>query len=255
MLDRARSKCWAYPKRGVTVTEQPRRVVGRRQLLGVSVSAAGVIALAACDRPQRKADQPAVDEVPVTPPEDLMREHGVLKRVLLIYREGLRRLQAGEQLPAQALNAGAEIIRSFVEDYHEQLEEQHVFPKLEQAGKLADVTAMLRTQHQRGRVITDRVLAATGAAPALDQAKRDALAQDMSVFIRMYEPHEAREDTVVFPTLRQVVPAKEFRDMADLFEDEEHRRFGQAGFEGIVDKVADIEKGLGIYDLSQFTPS
>ncbi len=28
-------------------------------------------------------------EVPVTPPEDLMREHGVLKRVLLIYREGL----------------------------------------------------------------------------------------------------------------------------------------------------------------------
>jgi hemerythrin-like domain-containing protein len=240
------------------VTEQPPRAVGRRHLLGVSISTAGVIALSACDKPQRKGDQagaPAVDEVPVTPPEDLMREHGVLKRVLLIYREGLRRLQAGDGLPAQALNAAAEIIRSFIEDYHEQLEEQHVFPKLEQAGKLADVTAVLRTQHQRGRVLTDRVLAATGAASALDQAKRDALVQDMSAFIRMYEPHEAREDTVVFPTLRQVVPAKEFRDMADIFEDEEHRRFGQAGFEGIVDKVADIEKDLGIYDLSQFTPS
>jgi hemerythrin-like domain-containing protein len=229
--------------------------VGRRQLLGVSISTAGVIALAACDNPQRKQDQPPLDAVPVTPPEDLMREHGVLKRVLLIYREGLRRLHASEELPAQALNAGAEIIRSFVEDYHEQLEEQHVFPKLEQASKLAYITAVLRTQHQRGRVLTDRVLAATGAASALDQAKRDALAQDMSAFIRMYEPHEAREDTVVFPALRQVVPPKEFRDMADLFEDEEHRRFGQAGFEGIVDKVADIEKSLGIYDLSQFTPS
>jgi len=43
--------------------------------------------------------------------------------------------------------------------------------------------------------------------------------------------------------------------MADMFEDEEHRRFGRAGFEGVVDKVADIEKSLGIYDLSQFTPS
>ena len=114
---------------------------------------------------------------------------------------------------------------------------------------------MLRTQHARGRVLTDRMLAATGAAPALDQAKREALGQDLSAFIRMYEPHEAREDTVVFPALRQVVPAKEFRDMADVFEDEEHRRFGQAGLEGVVDKVADIERSLGIYDLSQFTPT
>jgi hemerythrin-like domain-containing protein len=243
---------------GVTVTNPPNPGVGRRRILGISISAAGAIALAACDKPQPKAGEhgaPAEDEVPVTPPEDLMREHGVLKRVLLIYREGIRRLQASEQFPADALNAGAAIIRSFIEDYHEQLEEQHVFPKLEQAGKLTDVTSVLRTQHARGRVLTDRVVAATGAATALDQAKREALVQDMSAFIRMYEPHEAREDTVVFPTLRQVVPAKEFRDMAEIFEDEEHGRFGQAGFEGVVDKVADIEKSLGIYDLSQFTPS
>lgn len=240
------------------MTNPPNPSVGRRRILGISISAAGAIALAACDKPQPKAGEsgaPAEDEVPVTPPEDLMREHGVLKRVLLIYREGIRRLQASEQLPAEALNAGAAIIRSFIEDYHEQLEEQHVFSKLEQAGKLTDVTSVLRTQHARGRVLTDRVVAATSAASALDQAKREALIQDMSAFIRMYEPHEAREDTVVFPTLRQVMPAKEFRDMADIFEDEEHRRFGQAGFEGVVDKVADIEKSLGIYDLSQFTPT
>ena len=232
--------------------------LGRRWVLGISVSAVGAIALSACDKPKPTAAEPgapAEDQVPVTPPEDLMREHGVLKRVLLIYREGIRRLQASEQLPADALNAGAAIIRSFIEDYHEQLEEQHVFPRLEQAGKLTGVTSVLRTQHVRGRVLTDRVVAATSAGIALDQAKREALMQDMSAFIRMYEPHEAREDTVVFPTLRQVVPAKEFRDMADVFEDEEHRRFGPAGFEGVVDKVADIEKSLGIYDLSQFTPT
>ncbi len=188
----------------------------------------------------------------VTPPEDLMREHGVLKRVLLIYREGIRRLQAGDQTPAQALNAGAGIIRSFIEDYHERLEEQYVFPKLEQAGKLIDITPVLRTQHKRGRALTDRVLTATtGATPA--RPAREALMQDMAAFNRMYEPHEAREDTVVFPALRDVVPAKEFRDLAEIFEDEEHQRFGQAGFQGVVDKVADIEKSLGIYELSQFT--
>ncbi len=239
--------------------EQMSPAVSRRGLLGVSMSTAGAIALSACGKSQPKpgpgGQGASAEEVPVTPPEDLMREHGVLMRILLIYREGIRRLQAGEQSPAQVLNAGARIIRNFIEDYHEHLEEQYVFPKLEQAGKLTDITAVLRTQHERGRVLTDRMLAATTGAVAPDQPARDGLVHDMSAFIRMYEPHEAREDTVVFPALREVMTAQEFRDMAETFEDEEQRRFGQAGFQGVVDQVADIEKSLGIYDLSQFTPT
>ncbi len=184
-----------------------------------------------------------------------MREHGVLKRILLIYREGIRRLQDNEQDPSHALNASAGIIRSFIEDYHEHLEEQYVFPKLEQAGHLADLTSVLRTQHQRGRVLTDRMLTATAGATALDPPAREALVQNMSAFIRMYEPHEAREDTVVFPALRNVLPPREFSELAETFEDEEHRRFGPAGFQGVVERVADIEKSLDIYDLSTFTPT
>ena len=240
------------------MTDQPLTALGRRQLLGISISAAGVVAIQACANPQPKAGQSGAqsdEEVSVTPPEDLMREHGVLKRVLLIYREGIRRLQAGDEAPVQALNAGAGIIRNFIEDYHEHLEEQYVFPKLEQANKLADTTAVLRTQHERGRMLTDRVLAATNAAAAPGKPARESLIQDMAAFIRMYEPHEAREDTVVFPALRDVVPARQFRDLAEIFEDEEHRRFGQTGFQGVVDNVANIEKSLGIYDLSQFTPT
>jgi hypothetical protein len=91
-------------------------------------------------------------------------------------------------------------------------------------------------------VLTDRVLAATTGRAVPDQLARQALVQGMLAFVRMYEPHEARDDTVVFPALRDMVPAKEFRDLAETFEDEEHRRFGQAGFQGVVDKVADIEK-------------
>ncbi|MDT5341391.1 MAG: hypothetical protein QOE52_575 [Mycobacterium sp.] len=148
-----------------------------------------------------------------------MREHGVLKRILLIYREGIRRLHAGDQDPSHALNASAGIIRSFIEDYHEHLEEQYAFPKLEQAGRLTDITSVLRVQHQRGRVLTDRILSATAGAAARDQPAGGALVEDMSAFIRMYEPHEAREDTVVFPALRVVLPPKEFRELAERFED------------------------------------
>ncbi|NUR89935.1 MAG: hemerythrin domain-containing protein [Nonomuraea sp.] len=194
---------------------------------------------------------PPSAEEEVSPPEDLMREHGVLKRVLLIYREGIRRIGAGDQVPARALNAGAGIIRTFIEEYHERLEERYVFPPLVKAGRLTDVVPVLVTQHQRGRVLTGRVLAATRPGTSPDRSR---LVADLTAFIRMYEPHEAREDTVVFPALREVVPPREFAEMGERFEDEEHRRFGAAGFTGVVAQVADIEKTLGVYDLNQFTP-
>lgn len=240
--------------------QTPPAAVGRRHLLEISASAAGVIALSACsgsppEPGKGRPDTTPEQEVPADPlaidQQDAF-EHSVFAHQVLGRGD---RLQADDQSPAPALNESAQIIRRFIEDYHGQLEEQYVFPKLEQAGKLTDITSVLRTQHQRGRVLTDRVLAATTAAAAFDQPARDTLAQDMAAYIRMFEPHEAREDTVVFPALRDVMSAVEFRDMAETFEDEEHRRFGEAGFQSVVDKVADIEKSLGIYDLSQFTPS
>ncbi|GLX04704.1 hemerythrin domain-containing protein [Microbispora sp. NBRC 16548] len=225
--------------------------VRRRDLLGLSAAAlagaAAVTAPAAAAAP-RAPEQ----EAEVTPPEDLMREHGVLKRLLLVYREGIRRIEGGERAPTQPLNAAARIIRGFIEDYHEHLEEKYVFPRLREAGRLTGTVSVLLLQHRRGRELTGRILTATRHTRGARAAH--TLVADMAAFVRMYEPHEAREDTVVFPAFREVVPAKEFLRLAEVFEDEEHRRFGPRGFEGVVDQVADIEKALGIYDLSRFTP-
>jgi hypothetical protein len=70
----------------------------------------------------------------------------------------------------------------------------------------------------------------------------------------MYRPHEAREDTVLFPAFRSLVPDKEYKELGELFESREHQLFGKEGFEGQVERVGQIERRLGIYDLSQFTP-
>jgi hypothetical protein len=94
-------------------------------------------------------------ETEVGPPEDLMREHRVLKRVLLIYGEVLRRFDAKQDFPPDALADAAAIIRSFVEDYHEKLEENFLFPRFEKANQLADLVKVLRIQHQAGRGVTD----------------------------------------------------------------------------------------------------
>ncbi len=198
-----------------------------------------------------KKDQPE-EEVGAT--EDLMREHGVLNRILLIYEEGLRRLRAKEDVPPDVFHKPATLVRKFVEDYHEKLEENFVFPEFEKAKRLADLVKVLREQHQAGRNVTDVIL--RNAVPdqfSKEEARRQVV-RSCSAFIRMYRPHEAREDTVLFPALHRIVPAKRLKELGEQFEKEEDRLFGEEGFEKTVDQVAVIEKQLGIYDLSQFTP-
>jgi len=190
----------------------------------------------------------------VSPPEDLMREHGVLNRILLIYGEILQRLNNGKKFPVEVLAGAAGIIRNFIEDYHEKLEEEHLFPRFEKAGKLVDLVQVLRQQHQAGRRLTASIQARASAATLNNPAERKALSADLDLFVRMYRPHEAREDTILFPAIRSIVSAQEFDQMGDQFEDQEHALFGKAGFEGVVEHVARLEKSLGIYDLAQFTP-
>ena len=215
----------------------------------------------------------------VNPVEDLMREHGVLRRVLLIYEEAISRIKGAKEVPSAAIADSARIIRRFVEDYHEKLEEDEIFPRFEKAGKLNDLVDVLLVQHQAGRRLTDSILKLSeSGALKTAQAKQDTDAtmqqiyggtpafrwkgldvkQDLSTamqqFIQMYRPHAAREDTVLFPAFRSIVSPMEFDELGEKFEDKEKELFGKEGFEKIVESVGEIEKKLGIHELSKFTP-
>lgn len=202
-------------------------------------------------RPPAGKEQEKEEEV--TPTEDLMREHGLLKRVLLVYDEVRRRIGANTEFPPDAVSGGARIIRSFIEEYHEQLEEKHLFPRFRSHHTLVDLVDVLEEQHKAGRRVTERILALTAGGLKAGSDKNE-LAALLESFVRMYAPHEAREDTVLFPALRRLVSAHEYDALGETFEDEEHKKFGQEGFEGMVERVAGLEKTLGIYDLKQFTP-
>jgi hemerythrin-like domain-containing protein len=190
----------------------------------------------------------------VSPPEDLMREHGVLRRILLIYEDIQGRLNGGKAFPHETLPSAAEIIQKFIEQYHEKLEEDYLFPRFEKAGKLVDLVKVLKDQHKVGRRLTEYIKQSVGLAPIKEASKRKELADSLHLFIRMYRPHASREDTILFPALRTVVSEKEFESLGEEFEEKEEKLFGEGGFERIVAQVADLEKGLGIYELAQFTP-
>jgi hemerythrin-like domain-containing protein len=194
------------------------------------------------------------EEKEVSPPEDLMQEHGLLNRILLIYDHTRGQIASGQTPNLPALNASATIIRSFVEDYHEKQEEDYLFPRFRKAGQLTDLVDTLLRQHNAGRRITDQLLQLT-KGPSVNTAETQQLVSLLTIFNTMYRPHEAREDTVLFPAFRELVSRHEYDSLGEEFENNEHKHFGKDGFETMVAKVADIEKQLGIYDLNQFTPA
>jgi hemerythrin-like domain-containing protein len=117
-----------------------------------------------------------------------------------------------------------------------------------------DLVTVLEAQHLAGRRLTAQVLALAGAG-LKGEGDRGKLSSALGQFVRMYAPHEAREDTILFPAIRKVVSKKEYEGLGERFEKKEHELFGEDGFERMVDRIAGVEKTLGIYDLGQFTPA
>jgi hemerythrin-like domain-containing protein len=190
---------------------------------------------AACGAAQKKDDDDDEEGGEVTANEDLMREHGALRRILLVYAA------AGPKGDDASILACAKLVRTFVEDYHERLEETHLFPVLEK-GPLASLVATLRLQHQAGRRLTDQLMANPKDSAAI------------ASFTRMYQPHAAFEDTLVFPAWKKAVGKKQYNELGEKFEDEETRQLGKDGFEHVLAQIAAIEKNLGIGDIAIYTP-
>jgi hemerythrin-like domain-containing protein len=188
----------------------------------------------------------------VTPPEDLMREHGVLDRVLLIYEAAIKRLDGKEDFDPAVITDAANVIKDFIEDYHEKSEENFLFPRFRKAGTLVDLVDTLKQQHDAGRAVTTRILQL--APQGREDERRPQLITSMQAFIAMYRPHAAREDTELFPQLRNVVSGNEYDSIAEEMEKQEHQKFGEDGFEKMTAHVAEIERRIGINDLNQFTP-
>ncbi len=234
-------------------------LVRRQWLAGICSVGAGAVLLG-CEgkNPEEELSEKAGKEkasAEVTATEDLMREHGVLRRALLVYQETAVKLRtnAGSIAP-DALQKTAKLFRAFGEEYHEKkLEETHIFPAVKNANGLAAAyVGVLTAQHQRGRELTDYILAVTAAAK-LATGNVEPLARAMEALGRMYQHHAAIEDTIVFPAWKETMTKDQMDEISDKFEEIEKQQFGKDGYEDAVKQIGDIETTLGLADLGQFT--
>ena len=232
------------------IREQSRRRF-IKEAMGVGTALA--LAVRRRDAAAKEKEDKDKDEDEVSPTEDLMREHGVLRRLLLVYGDVIRRLEANQEVKPDPIAHAAKLMRAFIEDYHERDEEEYIFPRFVKANKLTDLVSVLAQQHQAGRKLTADIERLATAPSLTSASNRHAMAESMRQFVRMYEPHAAREDTVLFPAFAKLVSDKELHKLMDTFEQKE-KALPLGDFEKMVADVSGIEKTLGLYDLAQFTP-
>ena len=88
---------------------QRRNFIKTTVILGAATTISGINLLSGC---KEKEDE----DKKVSPPEDLMQEHGLLNRVLLIYDFCKIKMINKESFPLETITDAATIIRTFVED-------------------------------------------------------------------------------------------------------------------------------------------
>jgi hemerythrin-like domain-containing protein len=231
-------------------TVEPRE--NRRTFLvksGMLIAATSLSGLACLKGPEKET------KAWILPPtEDLMQEHGILRRIMLVYDEMAQRLKKGAEFPLQVLAETNNIIRRFIQDYHETNEQFHVFNWFGNAGRMVELVAILYQQHLAGRKLIDKIKILSTEENLKNPSERFRVAEFLTTFNQVYRRHAAWEDTVIFPAFRSLISPQDFTSVGETFEREEEELFGSDGYEKIVGQVADLEKILGIHYLQQYTP-
>ena len=182
----------------------------------------------------------------ILPNEDLMREHGLINRMLLIYEHIIKVYECTLELDKKNLYKVANLIREFDENYHQKMEEKYIFPyvKIYYPKEIEQ----LIIQHYYTRKITDEILENIDISQSIPR-----IINLMKTYYYMYIKHEAVEDTVIYQKFKEMLSYKEYIKIGHKLENEEEKMFGFNGFNKILNRVELIEKELDIYSLEKLT--
>lgn len=195
------------------------------------------------------ANAAAKDSSGVGAIETLMRGHGLMLRTLIIYDVLRDRITRGQTVEPSSIIKTAEVIHGYLEEFHEKAEEKYIFASMERAKLCFDSIQELKIQHGTGYELNRRI-----TSLCRDGKLGPELCGYLGDFVAMYRHHAAWEDTVVFPAFDELEGSKNLADLSSTIAAEEKQILGRSGFQSFLNQIADVEKQLGIFELSSSTP-
>lgn len=222
------------------------RPLSRRKFIALAGSAGAGIIAAGCSSSDKIKEEGTAIEL-------LDRQHGLLHRSVSILEEVRGGMDARMDLPPEIIQGTVEVIRRFLVDFHQKVEDKHLFPAFEAAKKMGGLIGVLREQHEAGTQLVEVLRQLAAGFSAKDLEKRRTMASGIHKLSRMYRAHADREDTVLFPVFRQVVTPKAYDLVNAEVRKAEIQAGGMSAYEEAVQKLSGYENMLGIGDLSAFT--
>jgi hemerythrin-like domain-containing protein len=155
--------------------------------------------------------------------DSLMRDHRVIEQVLQVLETIGEQGEATKLLDASAARAALDFCRTFADGVHHAKEEAHLFPMLEANGFGGGCgpVAILRREHELGRLYVQGMAAAVEAAAAGDPDALQGFAQHARRYVTLLREHIHKEDTCLFPAAGHRLPEPEQQRLRAAFEQAE----------------------------------
>jgi hemerythrin-like domain-containing protein len=166
---------------------------------------------------------------------DLTYEHALIGRLMMIYEKIIFDFKASNKVNIKLVQHLAKKIRFFVEENHEMIEEEHVFPFLiKQNVDIKEINELIR-QHRIGRAITSILMIENDV---------NIIIKNMIEFVKIYRFHALFEDSIILDHFDKRLNDVEKKNYEELFE-----KLEPPGTDKLLKDIIRIEKYLKINDL------
>jgi hemerythrin-like domain-containing protein len=184
-----------------------------------------------------------------SPTEKLLQEHGILRRILLVYEEFLGQLEHAEEHPSfSALIDTTTLLQGYVQGYHEVIEETYVFPIVEKIPSMQSLVSTLRKQHVLARQMSTDVI----VSARMVDLKR--LTTTLDALILLYQAHTAWEDTDLTIAYRSILSREGSNHLIETFNRVELDLFGPGAEADVLVQITEIERAFDIHGPAEFEP-
>ena len=162
------------------------------------------------------------------PLDELMNEHRVIEQVLSALEEA-----ADREVPISFYEGVADFVANFADGCHHDKEETLLFASLEKHGvpRGAGPIGVMLHEHEVGRSCMKRLAVAISAS---DCAAARKAAGDYTDLLRQ---HIQKEDNVLYPMAREILPADEIESLAHRFGEVEASRDDTAQYRDLAARL------------------
>lgn len=176
--------------------------------------------------------------------EALKKDHRVIEKMIDVMEKMAKKIDNGEDIPADVLKNAADFIRNFADNYHHGKEEDLLFKRMAERGFPVEggPIGMMLVEHDEGRGYARAMSEAAEKYAAGDASAKKTFAANARHYGELLVQHIQKEDGILYMMANNLMQEDEQRELLNIFDLVEKEKLGDGGRQRYVDLVDELEK-------------